>query len=199
MFGHDDKKEDKKDSQDDNVVQPMSTTPPDENLLGVNDAPTVADPDPDEDEDISKIVDDINSSNDKPQTTTEDSPIVPPLEDETPAPEPDTSTDEVAPQQSVASDGPDELPSPVTNDETPSDLVEIKKGALKELSPLLDELDKTPEEKLNILMMTIQASDDQSLIPQAFDTAKKIDNKKTRAEAMLNIINEINYFTKKAS
>lgn len=81
--------------------------------------------------------------------------------------------------------------------EAPSELMEVKKSALQELSPLLDELDQTPEEKLNILMMTIQANDDQSLLPKALEAAKKIENKKARAEAMLDIIQEINYFTKK--
>ncbi len=184
MFGHDDKEEKQKQADDDNVVQPMSTTPPDENLVGITDdsadPKTVADPSDDEDGDIGKIVDDINESTDKTDLELADESKPVPV--------------------SVPEDTEEEAPAPTINvDSTPSDLVEIKKSALQELSPLLDELDQTPEAKLNILMMTIQASDDQSLIPQAFETAKKIEGKKPRAEAMLDIINEINYFTKKSA
>ncbi len=184
MFGHDDKEEKQKQADDDNVVQPMSTTPPDENLVGIpddsTDDTTVSNQPDDEDGDISKIVDDINDSADKAEEVSSDEPMTVPISE----PEEDK----------------EETPAPtISVDNTPSDLVEIKKSALQELSPLLDELDQTPEAKLNILMMTIQASDDQSLIPQAFETAKKIEGKKPRAEAMLDIINEINYFTKKSS
>jgi hypothetical protein len=41
----------------------------------------------------------------------------------------------------------------------------------------------------------IQASDDQSLIKTAYDAAKQIKDDKVRAQALLDIINEINYFT----
>ncbi len=44
-------------------------------------------------------------------------------------------------------------------------------------------------------MMMIQASDDQSLIGNAYAAAKEITDEKTRAQALLDIINEINYFT----
>lgn len=170
MFGHDEEDTTTEERVEGKVVQPLSTTPPDENVVGVTPAvstPTVED---DEDEDITKIVDDINAADDTDGA-----------EDVTSAPvEPHAAT----------TDEP-------TLHETPSELVEIKKSALKELSPLLDELDQPADEKLDILMMTIQATDDQSLIPQAFETAKKIEDKKSRAEAMLDIIQEINYFTKK--
>jgi len=170
MFGHDDKDESTEEHTTGDVgpvVQPMSTTPPDENLVGVAPASAPADDDSgDDDKDIEKIVEDINASTDETE--------------ETAVPEHhDSSVDEP------------------TLSETPPELLEVKKSALQELSPLLDELDQTADEKLDILMMTIQATDDHSLLPQALETAKKIEDKKARAEAMLDIIQEINYFTKK--
>lgn len=75
------------------------------------------------------------------------------------------------------------------------DLMDIKQQALQQLSPLVSHLDQTPEEKLRTTMMMIQASDDQSLIPAAFESAKQITDDKARAQALLDIINEINYFT----
>jgi hypothetical protein len=76
-----------------------------------------------------------------------------------------------------------------------NDLLDIKLAALKQLSPLVGHLDQTPEEKFRTTMMMIQASDDQSLVPQAYAAAKDITDEKTRAQALLDIVNEINYFT----
>ncbi|MGI9028296.1 MAG: hypothetical protein ACR2FM_05670 [Candidatus Saccharimonadales bacterium] len=93
--------------------------------------------------------------------------------------------------------------SPTTGD-TPTtsvaqgDLTEIKRLALEQLSPLVGKLDQTPEEKYKTLMMMIQASDNHELINEAYEYAQKISDEKVKAEALLNIVNEINYFTQKA-
>lgn len=76
-----------------------------------------------------------------------------------------------------------------------SNLLDIKQEALKQLSPLVGHLNQTPEEKFRTTMMMIQASDDQSLISEAYEAAQSITDEKTRAQALLDIINEINYFT----
>jgi hypothetical protein len=74
-------------------------------------------------------------------------------------------------------------------------LLAIKQQALQQLSPLVDHLEQSPEEKFRTTMMMIQASDDQSLIEAAYDAAQNIKDDKVRAQALLDIINEINYFT----
>ncbi len=74
-------------------------------------------------------------------------------------------------------------------------LLELKQAALHELSPLLDHLDQTAEERFRTMMMMIQASDDQTLLAEAYEAAHSIEDKKARAQALLDIINEINYFT----
>jgi hypothetical protein len=76
-----------------------------------------------------------------------------------------------------------------------NDLLDIKQRALQQLSPLVDHLDQTPEEKFRTTMMMIQASDDQNLIKAAYEAAKQIDDEKAKAQALLDIVNEINYFT----
>jgi hypothetical protein len=43
-------------------------------------------------------------------------------------------------------------------------------------------------------MMMIQANDNHTLLEKALTAAKQIEDDKTRAQAMLDIINEINYF-----
>ena len=78
---------------------------------------------------------------------------------------------------------------------TPDDLINIKQEALQSLKPLVGHLEQTPEEKFRTTMMMIQASDDQSLIPEAFEAAKGISDEKVRAQALLDVVNEINYFT----
>lgn len=76
-----------------------------------------------------------------------------------------------------------------------NDLIDIKQQALSQLSPLIDHLDQSPEEKFKTTMMMIQASDDQTLVKVAYEAAMKIEDEKVRAQALLDIVNEINYFT----
>lgn len=75
------------------------------------------------------------------------------------------------------------------------DLLDIKQQALQQLSPLVGHLDQTPEEKFRTTMMMIQASDNDSLIKTAYEAAQAITDEKARAQALLDIVNEINYFT----
>lgn len=75
------------------------------------------------------------------------------------------------------------------------DLLSIKQQALTALSPLVGHLEQTPEEKFRTTMMMIQASDNQELIPAAYEAAQAITDEKVKAQALLDIVNEINYFT----
>lgn len=74
-------------------------------------------------------------------------------------------------------------------------LLDIKQEVLQALTPLVDHLEQSPEEKFRTTMMMIQASDNHALIRTAYDAAQKITNEKERAQALLDIVNEINYFT----
>ena len=116
---------------------------------------------------------------------------------------PEPSTDTITP--TAIEPTPTMTPEPSTSDPAPSktkdsmssdnDLMSIKKNALQDLTPLLSQLEQTPEEKFRTTMMLIQASDDQSLVQSAYDAAKDITDEKVRAQALLDIVNEINYFT----
>jgi len=83
-------------------------------------------------------------------------------------------------------------PAPAAGSDT---LLELKQSALHDLSPLLGQLEQSPEEKFRTTMMMIQASDDQSLLQSAYDAARQITDEKVRAQALLDVVNEINYFT----
>lgn len=80
-----------------------------------------------------------------------------------------------------------------------NDLHELKLTVLHELSPIVDQLEQSAEEHFRTLMMMIQSAEDQSLLPQAYDAALKIEDKKVRAQALLDVVNEINYFTQQPS
>ncbi len=78
-------------------------------------------------------------------------------------------------------------------DET--DLLALKQQALGQLTPLVDHLEQSPEEKFRTTMMMIQSTDNHSLLNDAYQAAQAISDDKTRAQALLDVINEINYFT----
>jgi hypothetical protein len=80
-------------------------------------------------------------------------------------------------------------------DSSTDELLAIKQHALSQLSPIVNHLDQTPEEKFRTTMMMIQASDDQTLIKTAYAAAQQIEDEKQKAQALLDIVNEINYFT----
>ncbi len=116
------------------------------------------------------------------------------------APEVSISAPPVAP--SVKPPEPsDDVPMPTTKhdddivDLSTHELIDIKQKALGQLNPLMGHLDQTPEEKFRTTMMMIQASDDQTLVKTAYEAAQKITDEKARAQALLDIVNEINYFT----
>ena len=91
----------------------------------------------------------------------------------------------------LADEQPDTTDAPSADD----NLIHVKKQALEELSPLVDKLDLPPEEKFRTIMMMIQASDDESLVKAAYEAAHAIEDEKARAQALLDVVNEVNYFT----
>ncbi len=120
-----------------------------------------------------------------------------PLKDEAPEPISDVIYPAGLPKAPTFQHGGSSAPSPAANDDNaPSnELVDIKIKALDELAPLIDDLDMPPEEKFRTIMMMIQASDNQDLVNKAYAAAHSIEDEKTRAQALLDVVNEINYFT----
>ena len=75
------------------------------------------------------------------------------------------------------------------------DLDSIKKDALAELRPLVDKLDLPPAEKFDTLLLIIRSTDDKSLVGAAHEAAKAIEDESKRAEALLDVIKEIDFFS----
>jgi hypothetical protein len=76
-----------------------------------------------------------------------------------------------------------------------NDLLGLKQQALQNLQPLVSHLEQSPEEKFKTTMMLIQATDNSALVKQAYEAANQITDEKARAQALLDVVNEINYFT----
>lgn len=85
-------------------------------------------------------------------------------------------------------------PAPAAGD---SSLDDIKLTALKELQPLMDKVDLPAEEKFDTYLMLIRSTDDKTLIGPAHTAAQGIADEKKKAEALLEIIKEIDYLSRK--
>ena len=86
---------------------------------------------------------------------------------------------------------PDKTPTKSENLET------VLQNAVNDLRPLMDKLDIPADEKFDTYLLLIRSTDDVTLIPPAYQTAKQITDEGKRATALLNIIKEINYFNSK--
>jgi hypothetical protein len=72
---------------------------------------------------------------------------------------------------------------------------QIKISALQQLRPLMQHIELTPEEKFEKYLMMLRASDDPELIQPTYEAAQMISSEKLKAQALLDVINEINYLT----
>lgn len=100
-----------------------------------------------------------------------------------------------------ASTAPSEEPAPATStapaqDAASGTLDSIKKDALQELRPLMDKVELPAEEKFDTYLMLIRSTDDAELIAPAHTAAAAIADEKRRAEALLEIIKEIDYLSR---
>ena len=117
----------------------------------------------------------------------------------TPAPEP-PAVDEPAAEEPAETAAPE---SPIVSVDTPAsvgsssngDLEGIKKDAIVELRPLVDKLDLAPEEKFDTYLLLLRSTDDKDLIAPAHEAAKNIPNEARRAQALLDIIKEIDFLS----
>lgn len=77
------------------------------------------------------------------------------------------------------------------------ELDSIKLEALNELRPLVDKLDVPPEERFDTYLLLLRSTDDKELIAPAHDAAKAIPDEARRAQALLDIIKEIDFLSQK--
>lgn len=76
-----------------------------------------------------------------------------------------------------------------------NDLDAIKQEALNDLRPLVDKLNVSPEEKFDTYLLLLRSTDDKALIAPAYEAAHGITDEARRAQALLDIIKEIDYLS----
>lgn len=129
-------------------------------------------------------------------------PVAPVAPSPTAAPTDDTAA--LLPPFPVPTADQPETPAPdtsfqpaATSNVNATELEGIKTDALNELRPLIDHVDLAPEEKFDTYLMLIRSTDDSTLIAPAHAVAQGISDEKRKAEALLDIIKEIDYLSKK--
>ena len=75
-----------------------------------------------------------------------------------------------------------------------SNLDTIKQDAIAELRPLVDKLNLSPEDRFNTILLIIRSTDDASLLPAVHAAAKQIADDGRRAQVLLDVIKEIDFF-----
>lgn len=152
-----------------------------------------------DDQELAKVLESMNNS----LTTAPAAPVAAPDEPADTSPADDGMVSDIAAAPEVEPE-PVVLPEPAAAPVMPvaaaplaggSDLEAIKKAALTELRPLVDKLNLGPEDKFDTLLLIIRSTDDKSLVPQAHEAAKAIQDDTRRAEALLDVIKEIDYFS----
>ncbi|MDO4901954.1 MAG: hypothetical protein Q4A21_00095 [bacterium] len=112
-----------------------------------------------------------------------------PAAEATPAVETEAAAPVVAPVQ-------DDVAQVIATD---GSLDEIKVHALQDLRPLMEKLDVSAEEKFNIYLLLLRSSDDKTLIEPAYAAARNIEDETKRANALLDVIKEIDYLNAKTA
>ncbi len=103
-----------------------------------------------------------------------------------------------APTSSLREPTPDvEFSSPpitISNSGNMQNLSALKQEALHELSPLIGQLDLSPDEKYATAKMVYEETNDQALLSAVYDAAKELPEDKAKAEAIYDVIKKINEF-----
>jgi hypothetical protein len=87
-----------------------------------------------------------------------------------------------------------QTPAPATSTGS-SELDGVKLDAINELRPLVDKLNHSPEEKFDTYLLLIRSTDDKALVAPAHEAAKAIADEARRAQALLDIIKEIDFLS----
>lgn len=164
-----------------------------------------------DDQELAKVLAGVSQQSD--DSSSDDTPVLPPVLPGAVLPSTDSSTaasedDNTTPELPTSSEVPQPtMPEPVAESSVsplsePSgapvvsdELDTIKQQALGELRPLVDKLNVSPEEKFDTYLLLLRSTDDKDLIAPAHDAAKAIGDEARRAQALLDIIKEIDFLS----
>ena len=158
----------------------------DSNEVGMNIKPQTTQPISD-DQELAKVLAGVNDDAAAVQPQTALPPTPPPMP---PAPADDTAPASVPAKAAASIKAP---AAPTSSGDASLDAV--KKDAITELRPLVDKLNIAPDEKFDTYLLLIRSTDDRSLIAPAHEAAKAIPDEGRRAQALLDIIKEIDYLS----
>lgn len=147
-----------------------------------------------DDQELAKVLAGVNGAAEDPGAVPAVPDVADPAAVAAPAPTDEAAAAEPADAQPV------EEPAPVVPDIAPmaapsSDLDNIKVEALNELRPLVDKLDLPAEEKFDTYLLLLRSTDDRDLIAPAHEAAKSIADEARKAQALLDIIKEIDFLS----
>ncbi len=149
-----------------------------------------------DDQELAKVLAGISQESDAPEAP---EPII-----TTPAPTIDDSASAAVVPDPIAPAPEPEIVMPAAIEPVAApviagDLDAIKTEALGELRPLVDKLNVSPEEKFDTYLLLLRSTDDRDLIAPAHAAAKAIADEARRAQALLDIIKEIDYLSQPKS
>ena len=154
-----------------------------------------------DDQELAKVLAGVSQNTDNnlqfEETNATASPVINPA---TISPDPiatDSDDSQKSVEATVESTAPEPVaPTPAVSTPAPDPALDtIKQTALNELRPLVDKLDVSPEEKFDTYLLLLRSTDDKTLIAPAHDAAVAIVDEARRAQALLDIIKEIDYFS----
>ena len=155
-----------------------------------------------DDQELAKVLAGVNAEGDEaasgvpavsevtPPVAPGEPPVVAPVADDVVASDTPAAPDYTAPANPV-------VPAPVspTAIAVGGELDGVKSQAISELRPLVDKLTLPPEEKFDTYLLLIRSTDDKSLIAPAHEAAREITDEARRAQALLDIIKEIDFLS----
>ena len=154
-----------------------------------------------DDQELAKVLAGVSQGTDNnlqfEETNTTASPVINPA---TISPDPVATDQNDEPAIDIAKPAAPEPVAPTPAVSTPATAADpaldtIKQTALNELRPLVDKLDVSPEEKFDTYLLLLRSTDDKTLIAPAHDAAVAIVDEARRAQALLDIIKEIDYLS----
>lgn len=152
-----------------------------------------------DDQELAKVLAGVGQEADNLQFEETTGPTTPPPailtpSDDTAAPEPVVEP-LIAPSTEAV-----EVPVETAQDTPPAGdpaLDSIKQTALNELRPLVGKLNVSAEEKFDTYLLLLRSTDDKSLIAPAYEAAASITDEARKAQALLDIIKEIDFLSQK--
>lgn len=156
---------------------------------------------PDEEPNLSDGGESTDDMNTTPSLQFEETPVALPTAPAEPSDAPAVTAAAIASTPATPAPATFTMPTPSAAPAAVSPAVtgldDIKNSALQELRPLIDRVDLPAEEKFDTYLMLIRSTDDATLIAPAHAVAQNITDEKRKAEALLDIIKEIDYLSRK--